>query len=126
MENFVSGISAKTSLKVKVGFLQKPPTWGELTGLQWAGYSTNFGTWTRTKYKLILEVLYDPISDTTISEFPFGRSQPPAIYLQYLQLVKNHLRTNYPGNFTIPRGIGPTLRDPDNKDSVVQVGPSNY
>jgi hypothetical protein len=40
-ENFVSGISAKTSLKIKVGFLQKPPTWGELTGLQWAGYSLN-------------------------------------------------------------------------------------
>ena len=38
-ENFVSGISAKTSLKIKVGYLQKPPTWGDLTGLQWAGYS---------------------------------------------------------------------------------------
>ena len=31
-ENFVSGISAKTSLKIKVGYLQKPPTWGEFTG----------------------------------------------------------------------------------------------
>jgi len=125
-ENFVSGISAKTSLKIKVGYLQKPPTWGELTGLQWAGYSLNMGTWTKTKYKVILDALYDPVSDTTVSEFPFGRSQPPAIYIQYLQLVKNYIRTNYPGNYSIPRGIGATLRDPDNKDSVIQVGPSNY
>jgi len=125
-ENFVSGISAKTSLKIKVGFLQKPPTWGELTGLQWAGYSLNMGTWTRTKYKVVLDALYDPVSDTTVSEFPYGRSQPPAIYIQYLQLVKNYIRTKYPGNYSFPRGIGATLRDPDNKDSVIQVGPSNY
>jgi hypothetical protein len=125
-ENFVSGISAKTSLKIKVGYLQRPPTWGDLTGIQWAGYSTNMGTWTRTKYKVILDALYDPVSDTTVSEFPYGRSQPPAIYLQYLQLVKNYIRTKYPGNYSYPRGIGATLRDPDNKDSVIQVGPSNY
>jgi len=125
-ENFVSGISAKTSLKIKVGYLQKPPTWGDLTGLQWAGYSLNMGTWTRTKYKVVLDALYDPVSDTTVSEFPYGRSQPPAIYLQYLQLVKNYIRTKYPGNYSYPRGIGATLRDPDNKDSVIQVGPSNY
>ena len=125
-ENFVSGISAKTSLKIKVGFLQKPPTWGELTGLQWAGYSLNMGTWTRTKYKVVLDALYDPVSDTTVSEFPYGRSQPPAIYIQYLQLVKNYIRTKYPGNYSFPRGNGATLRDPDNKDSVIQVGPSNY
>lgn len=125
-ENFVSGISAKTSLKIKVGYLQKPATWGDLTGIQWAGYSTNMGTWTKTKYKVILDALYDPVSDTTISEFPYSRLQPPAIYIQYLQLVKNYLRTKYPGNFSVPRGIGPTLRDPDYKDSVIQVGPSNY
>ena len=125
-ENFVSGISAKTSLKIKVGYLQKPPTWGDLTGLQWAGYSLNMGTWTRTKYKVVLDALYDPVSDTTVSEFPYSRSQPPAIYLQYLQLVKNYIRTKYPGNYSYPRGIGATLRDPDNKDSVIQVGPSNY
>src|SRR6188768_1728140 len=125
-ENFVSGISAKTSLKIKVGYLQKPPTWGELTGLQWAGYSTNMGTWTKTKYKVILDALYDPVSDTTISDFPYARTQPPAIYIQYLQLVKNYIQTKYPGNYSIPRGIGATLRDPDYKDSVVQVGPSNY
>src|SRR6186713_2349878 len=125
-ENFVSGISAKTSLKIKVGYLQKPPTWGDLTGLQWAGYSLNMGTWTRTKYKVVLDALYDPVSDTTVSEFPYGRSQPPAIYIQYLQLVKNYIRTKYPGNYSFPRGIGATLRDPDYKDSVIQVGPSNY
>ena len=125
-ENFVSGISAKTSLKIKVGYLQKPPTWGDLTGLQWAGYSTNFGTWTKTKYKVVLDALYDPVSDTTISEFPYTRLQPPAIYIQYLQLVKNYIRTRYPGNYSGPRGIGATLRDPDYKDSVIQVGPSNY
>ena len=125
-ENFVSGISAKTSLKIKVGYLQKPPTWGEPTGLPWAGYSTNFGTWTRTKYKVVLDALYDPVSDTTVSEFPFTRFAPPAIYIQYLQLVKNYIRTKYPGNYSEPRGIGATLRDPDNKDSVIRVGPSNY
>ena len=125
-ENFISGISAKTSLKIKVGYLQKPPTWGELTGIQWAGYSTNMGTWTRTKYKVILDALYDPVSDTTISDFPYARTQPPAIYIQYLQLVKNYIRTKYPGNYSFPRGIGATLRDPDYKDSVIQVGPSNY
>jgi len=125
-ENFVSGISAKTALKIKVGYLQKPPTWGELTGLQWAGYSLNMGTWTKTKYKVVLDALYDPVSDTTITEFPFSRFGPPAIYIQYLQLVKNHIRTRYPGNYSIPRGIGATLRDPDNRDSVIQVGPSNY
>ena len=125
-ENFVSGISAKTSLKIKVGYLQKPPTWGELTGLQWAGYSLNLGTWTRTKYKVVLDALYDPVSDTTVSEFPYTRFAPPAIYIQYLQLVKNYIRTKYPGNYSIPRGIGATLRDPDYRDSVIQVGPSNY
>jgi hypothetical protein len=125
-ENFVSGISAKTSLKIKVGYLQKPPTWGDPTGIQWAGYSLNMGTWTKTKYKVVLDALYDPVSDTTISEFPFSRFGPPAVYIQYLQLVKNYIRTKYPGNYSIPRGIGATLRDPDNRDSVIQVGPSNY
>jgi hypothetical protein len=125
-ENFVSGISVKTSLKIKVGYLQKPPTWGDLTGLQWAGYSANMGTWTRTKYKVVLDALYDPVSDTTITEFPFSRFGPPAVYIQYLQLVKNYIRTKYPGNYSFPRGIGATLRDPDNRDSVIQVGPSNY
>jgi hypothetical protein len=125
-ENFISGISTKTSLKIKVGYLQKPPTWGDPTGIQWAGYSLNMGTWTKTKYKVVLDALYDPVSDTTISEFPFSRFGPPAVYIQYLQLVKNYIRTKYPGNYSFPRGIGATLRDPDNRDSVIQVGPANY
>ncbi|HET7899087.1 MAG TPA: DUF4843 domain-containing protein [Flavisolibacter sp.] len=125
-ETFQSGISAKTAIKVKVGYLQKPSTWGDLTGIQWAGYSANFGTWTKTKYKVILQALYDPGSDTTVTEFPYSRFTPPASYIQYLQLVKNYIRTKYPGNYSIPAGIGATLRDPDNYDSLVKVGPSNY
>ncbi len=110
-ENFISGISAKTSLKIKVGYLQKPPTWGEFAGIQWAGYSRNFGTWTKTKYKVILDALYDPVSDTTVSEFPYLKiCAAPAIYIQYLQLVKNYIRTNYPGNYSTPRGIGRNIK----------------
>jgi hypothetical protein len=125
-ENFISGISAKAFLKIKTGFLQKPPTWGEIGGIQWAGYSANFGTWTKTKYKVVLEALYDQTSDTTVSEFPYSRFGPPAIYIQYLQLVKNYIRTNYPGNYSSPLGVGPTLRDPDANNTVIQVGPANY
>ena len=125
-ENFQAGISSKTSLKIKVGYLQKPPTWGEFGGTQWAGYSANFGTWTKAKYKVILDALYDPVSDTTVTEFPFSRFGPPASYIQYLQLVKNYIRTNYPGNYSIPEGIGATLRDPDANNNVIKVGPANY
>ena len=125
-QSFQSGISSKTSLKIKVGYLQKPPTWGEFGGIQWAGYSTNFGTWTKTKYKMILEALYDPSSDTTVTEFPYSRFSAPASYLQYLQLVKNYIRTNYPGNYSTPVGTGATLRDPDANNNVIQVGPANY
>ncbi len=125
-EEFVSGISAKTSVKVKTGYLQKPPTWGEFGGSQWGGYSANFGTWTKTKYRVILNALYDPASDSTVSEFPYNRFAAPAIYIQYLQLVKNYIRTNYPGNYSNPVGIGPTLRDPDANNAVIQVGPANY
>ncbi len=125
-ENFVSGISAKAFLKIKTGFLQKPTTWGEIGGIQWAGYSTNFGTWTKTKYKVVLDALYDPTSDTTVSEFPYSRFGPPAIYIQYLQIVKNYIRTKYPGNYSTPLGVGATLRDPDANNNVIQVGPANY
>lgn len=125
-ETFQPGISSKTSLKINVGYLQKPPTWGEFAGTQWAGYSTNFGTWTKTKYKLILDALYDPVSDTTVTEFPYTRFSAPAVYIQYIQLVKNYIRTNYPGNYSTPVGIGATLRDPDAGNNVIQVGPANY
>ena len=124
--SFVSGITSKKSIKIKTGFLQKPATWGEFTGIQWAGFSSNYGSWTKAKYKLILEALYDPVSDTTVTEFPYTRFSAPAAYLQYLQLTKNYIRTKYPGNYSTPRGIGATLRDPDNYDSVIQVQPANY
>lgn len=125
-QNFETGISSKTSIKVKVGYLQKPPTWGEFGGGQWAGYSTNFGTWTQAKYKVILNALYDPVSDTTVTEFPYSRFGAPSICIQYLQLVKNYIRTNYPGNYSVPLGIGATLRDPEANNNVIQVGPANY
>ena len=124
-ESFQSGISSKTSLKVKVGYLQKPSTWGEYgSTLWWAGNSANFGTWTKTKYKVILDALYDPGSDTTITEFPYSTFGPPAIYLQYKQVVRNYIRTNYPGNY--PPYIGASLKDPDANNNVIQVGPANY
>ena len=125
-ENFASGISSKTALKVKISYLQKPPTWGEYGGSQWAGYGGNLGTWTKTKYKLVLTALYDQATDTTVSEFPYLRVGAPAMYNQYLQFVRNYIRINYPGNYSTPRGIGATLRDPEAKDSVIQVGPANY
>ena len=125
-ENFASGISSKTEVKVKISYLQKPATWGEPGGSQWAGYNLNFGTWTKTKYKVILDALYDPVSDTTVSEFPYLRIGAPAISFQYLQFVKNYIRTKYPGNYSTPVGIGATLRDPDANNAVIQVGPANY
>jgi hypothetical protein len=125
-DQFITGISAKTSIKVSVAFLQKPPSWGEFTGTQWAGFSANFGTWTKTKYKVVLQALYDPVSDTTVSEFPYTRFAAPAVSLQYLALVRNYIRTNYPGNYSNPVGIGPTLRDPDAGNNVIVVGPANY
>ena len=124
--SFQSGITTKTTLKVNIGYIQKPATWGEIGGIQWAGYTTNFGTWTKTKYKVILDALYDPATDTTVTEFPYSRFSAPASYIQYLQLVKNYIRTNYPGNYSNPIGIGATLRDPDANNAVIQVGPANY
>lgn len=124
--DFAEGITTKMDLKVTLGFLQMPPSWGGFSGSMWAGYSTNFGSWTKTKYKLILDALYDQQSDTTVSEFPYNRFGAPAIYLQYLQQVKNYIRINYPGNYSTPLGIGATLRDPDAGDAVIQVAPANY
>ena|SRR5215203_1087873 len=124
--SFKSGISSKTSIKIKTGFLQKPATWGEFGGTQWAGYVSNMGTWTKTKYRLILDALYDPVSDTAVTEFTSSRFGAPSIYIQYLQLTKNYIRTKYPGNYSTPVGIGATLRDPDANNAVIQVGPANY
>ena len=124
--SFTLGITSKTSIKIKTGFLQKPATWGEFGGSQWAGYGPNMGTWTKTKYKMILEALYDKASDTTVTEFPYLRVGYPAIYTQYLQLTKNYILTKYPGNYSVPEGIGPTLRDPDANNQVIKVFPANY
>jgi len=124
--NFKLGFTAKSSIKIKTGYLQKPATWGESGGSLWAGYSGNMGTWTKTKYKVILDALYDQASDTTVSEFPYLRSVAPAISIQYLQLTKNYIRTKYPGNYSTPLGVGATLRDPDAGNAVIQVGPANY
>lgn len=121
--NFEIGITSKSTIKVRIAYLQKPPTWGELSGFRWAGNSANFGTWTKTKYKVVLAALYDQGSDTTITEFPVGAPYPSS-YAQYLQIVKNYIRTTYPGNFS---GTGATLRDPDMPNNpLVLVGPANY
>jgi hypothetical protein len=121
------GISAQSQYKVRLAYLQKPTSWDVYNGSEgWAHYPANLGTWTRAKYKLVLAALHNPISDTTITEFPSSRFQPPAVYTQYLQMVKNYILKNYPGNYSVPLGVGPTLRDPDANNLVIQVGPSNY
>ena len=121
--NFEIGINSKSTIKIRIGYLQKPSTWGELTGFRWAGNSANFGSWTKTKYKIILTALYDQGSDSTITEFPITAPFPSS-YAQYLQIVKNYIRTNYPGNYS---GVGATLRDPDMPNNpLVLVGPANY
>ncbi|MDI3321481.1 DUF4843 domain-containing protein [Pinibacter soli] len=124
--NFKLGFAQKSRIKLKTAYLQKPSSWGETNGTQWAGNISNFGTWTRTKYKMILAALYDPIGDSTITEFPYPKSSAPVIYGQYLQLVRNYIRTNYPGNVSSPVGVGATLRDPDANNAVVLVGNANY
>ncbi|UKJ09275.1 DUF4843 domain-containing protein [Solitalea lacus] len=127
-ENFPSeGISLKQKLTVNLAYIQKPASWGEYTGTvtgYWAGFSANFGTWTPTKYKLILEALYDPQTGTTVTEFPGNRFGPPVIYSQYLATVRNYIKTKYPGNYGVAGGA--TLTDPDNSNLPVQVGPANY
>jgi hypothetical protein len=118
------GITANQTVIVNLAYIQKPATWGTLTGLPWAGYSANFGTWTKTKYKLILAALYNPATGTTVTEFPVGsRFAPPLIYSQYLALVRDYILTNYPGNYGLP---GATLTDPDANNQVIKVGPANY
>ena len=125
-EDFEIGIPKKTTCLVKLGYLQKPASWGETGGSQYAGFSGNYGTWTKTKYKLILDALYDPVYDTTVSDFPYLRTGFPLVYNQYMQIVKNYIRTNYPGNISTPVGVGAMLLDPDAGNKPVQVGPSNY
>jgi Domain of unknown function (DUF4843) len=121
------GIAAQSQYRIRLAYLQKPESWDRYANSEgWAKYAANLGTWTRTKYKVVLEALHNPVSDTTITEFPFSRFQPPAIYTQYLQIIRNYILTKYPGNYSNPIGIGATLRDPDANNAVIQVGPANY
>ena len=123
--NFAAPNTSQGIYGIQVSYLQKPSTWDlYLNGVKgWAVNSPNFGTWTKTKYKLILDALYNPVADTSVAAFPANYLQPPPIYAQYLQIVKNYILTNYPGNYS---GAGPTLRDPDANNALVQVGPANY
>jgi len=121
-------ITAKQKLTINLAYLQKPASWGELNGTVtgfWAGFNTNFGTWTPTKYKIILDALYDPTIGETVTEFPGSRfaGQFPTVYTQYLAIVRNYIKNNYPGNYGLP---GPILTDPDNSNLPIQVGPANY
>lgn len=124
-EDFETGMTTKSTYLVNVAYLQKPANWGTSTGLVWwAGNKSNFGTWTRTKYKLILDALYDPEHDTTVTEFPFGTgTNALPIGALYLQTVKNYIRINYPANYG---GTGNILTDPDASNLPVQVGAANY
>ncbi len=122
-----AGVAAQTQYRVNVAYLQKPSDWDRYANTQgWAGYTANFGTWTRTKYKVVLDALYSPTGDSSITNFPGTRFSPPPIFSQYLIIVRNYIRTNYPGNYSTPLGIGPTLRDPDANNAIIQVGPANY
>jgi hypothetical protein len=126
-EDLQPGVNAQTQYRINIAYLQKPADWDRYANAEgWAKYSANFGTWTRTKYKVVLEALYSPSGDTSITNFPGQRFSPPPIFAQYLQIVKNYIKTKYPGNYSTPLGIGPTLRDPDAGNEVIQVGPANY
>lgn len=121
------GITTKQKLVISMAYLQKPASWGEFTGSItgfFAGYRDNFGTWTPTKYKMILDALYDPATGTTVTEFPGSRFAPiPVIYNQYVAIVRNYIKVKYPGNYGLG---GAVLTDPDNNNMPVQVGPANY
>lgn len=120
------GIAKNQKLRINLAYLQKPASWGEFTGAItgfFAGYNTNFGTWTPTKYKVVLDALYDEKTETTVTEFPGSRFSPPILYNQYVAIVRNYIKTNYPGNYGL---AGPKLTDPDNDNLPIQVGPANY
>lgn len=127
-KDFAASTNAQSVYNIQVTYLQKPSTWDYLpsgvTG--WAGVKTNFGTWTKTKYLLILNALYNPVADSSVANFPYisTAGQYPPVFTQYLQMVKNYINVNYPGN---NGGVGPTLRDPDApNDTLIKVGPADY
>jgi hypothetical protein len=126
-QHFELGISAQTTVVITVSYLQKPLTWDVVgTNVGWAVYPNNFGTWTKTKYKLVVDALYSPVADSSITSFPHDRFWTGPEYAQYRQIVRNYIITNYPGNYSTPLGVGPTLRDPDAGNAVIQVAPANY
>jgi hypothetical protein len=126
--DFELGITAQTQWQVKVSYIQKPDNWEYLSnGVgAWAVQNSKFGTWTVTKYKIILEALYNPIADSTVTEFPISRFTTSDLYNNYLQIVKNYILTKYPGNYSNPLGIGNSITDPDAGNKYIQVGPANY
>lgn len=120
------GISLNQKLAIQVAYMQMPPNWGEFTGVitgYFAGYRDNFGSWSPTKYKVILDALYNEETGETVAEFPVSRFSPPIIYNQYVAVVRNYIKKNYPGNYGLP---GAVLTDPDNSNLPIQVGPANY
>lgn len=124
-KDFAPSNYSQSVYNIRVNYLQKPASWDFASSgvAGWAKYQTNFGSWTKTKYLLILNALYNSVSDTTTSTFPYNYLQPPSVCTQYLQIVKNYILTNYPGNYS---GTGPKLLDPDANNLPVQVGPANY
>ncbi len=126
--DFELGITAQTKWQVRVSYIQKPDTWDYLSNgvAAWAAQNSKFGTWTTAKYKLILEALYNPVADSTVTEFPLSRYTTSDLYNSYLQIVKNYILTKYPGNYSTPLGIGNSITDPDANNKYIQVGPANY
>ena len=126
--DFELGITAQTQWQVKVSYIQKPDNWEYLSNgvAAWAVQNSKFGTWTVTKYKIILEALYNPVADSTVTEFPISRYTTSDLYNNYLQIVKNYILTKYPGNYSTPLGIGNSITDPDADNKYIQVGPANY
>ncbi|HXB93565.1 MAG TPA: DUF4843 domain-containing protein [Puia sp.] len=122
-ENFSAPNNSQGLYNVQVLYLQKPVDW-DATSTGAKGWAlANLGMWTKTKYELILEALYNPLADSSISSFPYGTNQPPAIYTQYLQMIHNYIAVTYPGNYT---GKGPVLLDPDHNNDTIKINPTNY
>lgn len=122
----IEGIAVRQKMSFSLAYLQRPTSWGEFTGGVtgfFAGYKDNFGTWTPEKYRVIINALYDPETETTVTEFPGSRFQPSIIYRQYVAIVRNYIKANYPGNYGLP---GAVLLDPDEDNKPIQVGPANY
>lgn len=118
------GITSKKEVTVNLAYIQQPANWGTYpNGTLFAGNQSNFGTWTPAKYKLILEALYNPETGETVTEFPgFSGFSATIQNNQYVAIVRNYIKANYPGNYT---GTGAKLIDPAT-NLPIQVGPANY